>query len=831
MKPLYKTLILFLIVVMLFTGCTGKKQGGDEETPTATNDGSTVDVTPSTEITGTQPPSQNTATPAPDGNGTATALPSLTLSPTNAPIENVNAVNLIPDASSNFNNVKSVSQTGWSTLGKSAKISISDEGYDDTNCLYFTKDMTKEASYHTPMLDLSKYITESGTYLISFKYMVLDDSYSDSVFYGVIRTGAETTFATKKTDGNIYCGLTAPESSEADEWLEYETFFTVSKSDIGKGAPWSFGFHMISETVYAIYIDDVTLTRSEMFDDEAVAVTGGQTWVANEAVFLSSIDYDDPFNDVDVDLLLTNGSVTYKIPCFWDGGKVWKGRFVCPSAGNWSYTTVCTDKSNTGLHNQKSSFKITKYSGNLDIYKHGFVTTKASTKYFVYADGTPFFYLGDTHWNFSGEPLSMVNTVVEQRVKQGYTVLQSEPLGANFSFTDGITTADITGLRLNDKRFKAVADAGLVHANAQFFFPSSMDGFILAHGGYSSKKVGVANKIDQYDLTDQAKKALEKISRYWVARYSAYPVMWTLGQEIDNDFYFDRKEHDNWSFVNNPYKYVAEYIYKYDPYKSPLTGHQEATSHTKASNSAFRDVEAHTWYGAQWSPSLKGASIAAVAQDFWNNGQGKPVVNYEGRYCYLWTKHFGARAQGWMAYLSGMFGYGYGAQDTWCYQSTYDETNNTNDGVDIITAEEKKNATWQDSLEYESSYQAGYMHMFFKNQVKTWYELVPRFDDTSFLTRESGAYAVVASNNDNSKIVAYFYNFSDTSVGQTPNSANGGAKTGTFKKLQANTKYNYMWFDPISGKTHSTGTFTSDANGCWSAGAKKTTDMVLYIYK
>jgi hypothetical protein len=456
----------------------------------------------------------------------------------------------------------------------------------------------------------------------------------------------------------------------------------------------------------------------------------------------------------------------------------------------------------------------------------------------MYDDGTPFFYVGDTHWNLSSEPLSNIKTIVDKRVQQNFSVIQSEPLGASFKFEDGITDADISGLKENDLKFKCIADKGLMHVNASFFYPSSMQTFINNYGGYSSTKVGSAihgsTYVDMYDLSDSAKKALEKICRYWSARYSAFPVMWSLGQEVDNDFFWNRDDyngHEKWSYVNNPYKYVAQYIAKYDAYKHPLTAHQESTGNVTASQSSFRNVSEHTFYAAQWSPSLVGASLRAVAKDYWENGQGKPVVNYEGRYCYLWTKNFGARAQGWMAFLSGMCGYGWGGQDTWSYLNTYNEDTTTKDGVDTITPQEKQAATWQDSLEYSSSYQVGYMRTFFEKTVGEWYNLIPRFDDTGYLQRQSNAYAVVASNSANTKIVAYFYNFSNTSVGATPNSKNGGTNTGTFGKLTPNAKYNYMWFDPINNKVVTQGTFTADANGKWFAGTKVDTDMVLYIYK
>ena len=38
---------------------------------------------------------------------------------------------------------------------------------------------------------------------------------------------------------------------------------------------------------------------------------------------------------------------------------------------------------------------------------------------------------------------------------------------------------------------------------------------------------------------------IEKLSRYWVARYAAYPVMWTTAQETDDDYYGTVKPDEN----------------------------------------------------------------------------------------------------------------------------------------------------------------------------------------------------------------------------------------------------------------------------------------------
>ena len=585
--------------------------------------------------------------------------------------------------------------------------------------------------------------------------------------------------------------------------------------------------------------------------DPTAPVMQAQTWRCIELTFNSEKTYADPFADVTLDLILIGGGRQRSIPCFWDGGNVWKARVACPKAGTWYYRTVSSDESDKGLHGKTGKIECAEYSGTLDVYKHGFPTTGAGEKYFTYADGTPFFYLGDTHWSLGDETVDMVREISAKRVEQGFTVWQSEPIGEKFDLTDGVSEADLEGLRAYDKKFKMIADAGLTHANAEFFFPSGMQSLIEKHGGYSERTV--SGSVNQQEttmrtLSEKAKAYLETLSRYWVARYGAYPVMWTLGQEVDNDFYWSDTSHPEWNAVNNPYKLVAEYVEKYDVYSHPLTAHQENAALTVAygsgegrsedlkqycgaAPSAFRDVSAHTFYAAQWSPSKTGPYDAGTAKDYWYNSQGKPAVNYEGQYCYLWTKNFGARMQGWAAYLNGMYGYGWGGQDTWSYLNTYGENEDNDDGVDTITAAEKQAATWRDALEYPSSYQVGYMRSFLEDGK--WWELVPRFDNKSYFMPKDGVNYVCAATKDGTETVIYFYSFSDTTVAAKPNaSEKQSLATGTVGHLEPNAAYRYQWFDPITGEYAQEGTFRSTCVGTYYIGGKPSgTDWALRIIR
>ncbi|MDG0792182.1 DUF5060 domain-containing protein [Cohnella ginsengisoli] len=170
---------------------------------------------------------------------------------------------------------------------------------------------------------------------------------------------------------------------------------------------------------------------------QAAAYTG-QTWRVVEIPLTSTKSYANPYLDVDVSATFTGpGGVTMTMPGFWDGGGSWKIRFAPTAAGTWTYATSSTDTTNAGLHNQTGTIAVTAYAGTLDIYKHGFLKPSGNNRYLAYADGTPFFWLGDTHWfglsdrlswsssNSVAYPNSAFKQTVDKRISQGFNVFQT----------------------------------------------------------------------------------------------------------------------------------------------------------------------------------------------------------------------------------------------------------------------------------------------------------------------------------------------------------------------------------------------------------------------
>jgi len=503
--------------------------------------------------------------------------------------------------------------------------------------------------------------------------------------------------------------------------------------------------------------------------------------------------------DFDITFTHRDTGTTLTIPSFWDGKTTYKVRFAPTLTGMWDYTSTCTkDASLNGL---TGKIGAKAYSGDLAVYKNGFVKVDSTKKYFVYDNGTPFFYLGDTHWGMYTEEIdkgganagstgaeSHFKYIVDKRVQQGFTVYQSEPIGCSFDVTDGIVhQTDIKGFQKADQYYQYIAQAGLTHANAEFFFASSMTKKLMEN-----------------------ESALEGLSRYWVARFGAYPVMWTLAQEIDNDFYYERGDQKIYDYSNNPWVTIAKYLHKYDAYQHPLSGHQEntytttvtglGTGTTKSNNgqSAFYSKEVteatgHNWWAAQYSPSIKSNNNYNVARDYYIST--KVAINYESRYCYLWTKNFGARAQGWISLLMGFAGYGYGAIDIWLYKSSYDVNSTSNDGVENITPDDKA-VKWSEAVEFESAYQVGYLRQFFEKF--DWYNLRPMFETTTYFKPATDAIYCGASK-ENQTYVLYFYG-TNTATGSLQ-----GLDTGT---------YQAAWFNPRTNEFTSIGSFDA-TNRAW----------------
>lgn len=59
-----------------------------------------------------------------------------------------------------------------------------------------------------------------------------------------------------------------------------------------------------------------------------------EQWAVFETSFTSSVQYNNAFTEVAVDVIFRQGEKQWKVPAFWVGDKMWTVRFAPPTQGN-----------------------------------------------------------------------------------------------------------------------------------------------------------------------------------------------------------------------------------------------------------------------------------------------------------------------------------------------------------------------------------------------------------------------------------------------------------------------------------------------------------------
>ena len=529
-----------------------------------------------------------------------------------------------------------------------------------------------------------------------------------------------------------------------------------------------------------------------------------EQWCVAEIPLTSSVSYADPFDAVDVTATFTGpGGQVIARPAFWDGTNTWRVRFAPTMMGQWTMTTACTDPSNSGLQGVTRTVQCNAYTGPYAIYQHGFLKVSPNGRHFVYADGTPFFYLGDTHWLYIHERFATSNVpgvasefryTVDKRVAQGFTVFQSEaihiPQGGIHTnadeepyavLTNGFSAADLPGFWNIDQKFAYLASNGLVHAN-----------------GFITWTADPASFPAVYTTNYMA-----KLGRYWAARYGAYPVLWTTAQELDPNVYGLY----NASTIGLWYA-GAQAVASNDAYAQPLGVHMQSNANgiNSPADSWWGSKPYHKWWPMQLQGEIDG-TILPYVESFWTNTPAKPIVLYETPYEDFWTSTDGARNDGYKAFQWGMCGYGYGANGVW--NDLYEIADSDWGTAYYMPGSYLK---WYDGANLPGAGQLTFLKNFYT--ALDWWNLTPRFNDPAWSSFADPNESLLSSES-NLTYVVYFYG--------------SGTSTGTLMGMASGIPYDAAWFNPHTGVYTDLGGITPTA-GQWTAPAKPdSNDWVLLV--
>ena len=110
--------------------------------------------------------------------------------------------------------------------------------------------------------------------------------------------------------------------------------------------------------------------------------------------------YNNPYKDVTVWVDLKGPGFEKRCYGFWDGGNTFRVRITATTPGNWSWKSG-SQPADPGLVGVNGTFSATGWTEEQKAEnpsRRGMILSSSNGHAFQYADGTPFFLIGDTWW-------------------------------------------------------------------------------------------------------------------------------------------------------------------------------------------------------------------------------------------------------------------------------------------------------------------------------------------------------------------------------------------------------------------------------------------------
>ena len=292
------------------------------------------------------------------------------------------------------------------------------------------------------------------------------------------------------------------------------------------------------------------------------------------------------------------------------------------------------------------------------LYQHGPLRVAADHRHLEHADGTPFFWLGDTWWMGLCHRLHWPDefqALTADRRAKGFTVIQIvaglypdmpafDPRGANEAGFPWETNY----ARIRPEYFDA-ADQRLQHLVATDLTPC-----IVGAWGYFLPWMGVEKARQHW--------------RYLIARYGAWPVVWCVAGEANLPYYLAKGFPYHDAAQVHGWTQVARYVRETDPFHRLVTIHPTGIGRLSARN-AIEDVSLLDIDMLQTPHGQREAvppTIRTVRESYADRPV-MPVINGEASYEMLGDAIPAAwpRAMFWICMMNGAAGHTYGANGIW----------------------------------------------------------------------------------------------------------------------------------------------------------------------
>lgn len=266
--------------------------------------------------------------------------------------------------------------------------------------------------------------------------------------------------------------------------------------------------------------------------------TRWQVYSVGELIFHASRTYDNGYLESDILVGFRSPSGRHITAYgFWDGEDRWCVRFAPDEPGEWHWYSMASAANHGGLHGRHGSF-IAVDEHRTPTLRHGYLRIHVTARRFVYSDGTPFFWLGDTVWSAAAHAeLSEWKRYLSHRSGQGFNVAQINSLpqwdaSAGFCRTpfapaggqSGKATYDFDRpepvyFQTLDRLVEDAAKAGIHCAMVVLWF-----------NYVAGTNASWARELPRHRIrSDQALR----YGRFLSARYSAYGTLWIVSGDTD----------------------------------------------------------------------------------------------------------------------------------------------------------------------------------------------------------------------------------------------------------------------------------------------------------
>ena len=515
-----------------------------------------------------------------------------------------------------------------------------------------------------------------------------------------------------------------------------------------------------------------------------------------EWAYISDRAYDDPFNDVELDVLVKDsGGACWRVPAYWAGGQEWRVRFSAPRPGEYEVSTICSDPANGTLHGVIHSLKATPYAGDNPLLEHGLLRIGASRRTFEHADGTPFFWLGDTWWMSLCDRLSWpedFHLLADDRKEKGFSVIQlvaglypDMPEFDERGNNEAGLPWETDYARINpayfdyaDQRMRCLVETGLVPC-------------ILGSWGFYLLQMG-ETKMKQH-------------WRYLIARWSAYPVVWCLAGEASMPYYLSQEKEVDQRRLVKGWTDLGRYVHETDPYSHLITIHPPEIGRDQVEDERVLDFDMlQTGHGGLESV---GNTVAKVSAER-NRKPAMPVVvgevNYEG--IIHGTQAEVQRLTFWAAFLSGAAGYTYGANGIWQVNTAEKSFGPSPHGGNW------GNTPWDEAFCKPGSFQVGLARELFDRYA--WWLFEPRQEWVNPSGSPDDINAPFAAGIPGEVRIIYLYRpilpWLEESVAVVA--------------IEPDVEYQAFFWNPRNGEVHEQGRVVADAAGRWCIPLQPTLD-------